>query len=215
MICNYIYLCSNLPLLLRCDVTMSRLSCPETKLAVLLEQASHVSEKLATDLRSTQGSSQVKAVSQKLLENHILIITHIVMQLSQHMKVCIHGGKSLLFLRKTRVNRGVDLWLMQFPSIFFQLISFCNPFWCVEHMHAHTHTHSALPINWQLIWLHVIEVVQCPSRACRTSHQLISSLTFIPSKKKTAQQELGKWVLLASSCSTSSGTEVFLKQQKD
>lgn len=108
MICNYIYLWSNLPLFLRCDVTMSRLSCPETKLAVLLEQASHVSEKLATDLRSTQGSSQVKAVSQKLLENHILIITHIVMQLSQHMKVCIHGGKSLLFLRKTWVNRGVE-----------------------------------------------------------------------------------------------------------
>lgn len=67
---------------------MSRLSRPETKLAVLLEQAFHISEELARDLRSTQGSSQAEAVSQKLLENHILIITHIVKQLSKDMKVC-------------------------------------------------------------------------------------------------------------------------------
>lgn len=76
---------------------MFRLGWPETTLAVLLEQASRISEELAMDLRSTQGSSQVKAVSQKLLETHILIITHIVKQLSQHMKVCINGGKPLFF----------------------------------------------------------------------------------------------------------------------
>lgn len=67
---------------------MSRLSWPETKLAVLLEQACHVSEELALDLRSTQGSSLVEAVSQKLLENHVLIITHIVKKLGQDVKVC-------------------------------------------------------------------------------------------------------------------------------
>lgn len=67
---------------------MSRFSWPETKLAVLLEQARHVSEELALDLRSTQGSSQVEAVSRKLLENHLLMITHIVKKLGQNMKVC-------------------------------------------------------------------------------------------------------------------------------
>lgn len=67
---------------------MSHFSWPETKLAVLLEQACHVSEELALDLRSTQGSSQVEAVSQMLLENHILIITHIVKKLGQDVKVC-------------------------------------------------------------------------------------------------------------------------------
>lgn len=71
---------------------MSHFSWPETKLAVLLEQASHIGEELAMDLRSTQGSS---LVSLKRLENH-LILTHIVKQLCQHMNVCIHGGKFLL-----------------------------------------------------------------------------------------------------------------------
>lgn len=84
----HIYFCNGFPSLLICDVTMSSLSWPETKLAVLLEQACHVSEELALDLRSTQGSSQVEAVSQKLLENHILIITHIVKKLGQEVKVC-------------------------------------------------------------------------------------------------------------------------------
>lgn len=88
---------------------MSRVSCPETNLAVLLEQASHISEELAMDLRSTQGSSQVKAVSQKLLENHILIVAHIVKQLSQHMKVCIHGGKPFFFFLGRHVL--ITVWI--------------------------------------------------------------------------------------------------------
>lgn len=87
--------------LFRCDVIMSGAS--QTKLAVLLEQASHISEELAVNLRSAQGSSQIKAVSQKLLENHILMLTHIVKQLSQHMTVCIHGGKLLFFLFLARL----------------------------------------------------------------------------------------------------------------
>lgn len=54
---------------------------------MLLEQAFRIGEELALDLRSTQGSSQVEAVSQKLLENHVLTMTHIVKQLSHDIKV--------------------------------------------------------------------------------------------------------------------------------
>lgn len=64
-----------------------RLSGQETTLTVLLEQAFRIREEVAADLRSTQGSLQVEAISRKLLENHILTITRIVKQLSLDIQV--------------------------------------------------------------------------------------------------------------------------------
>ncbi|KAL7390934.1 hypothetical protein ABVT39_001545 [Epinephelus coioides] len=56
-------------------------------LTVLLEQAFRIKEEVAAGLQSAQGSLQVEALSRKLLENHILTITHIVKQLSMDIQV--------------------------------------------------------------------------------------------------------------------------------
>lgn len=82
---------------MRRDVTEGHLSWPETKLAVLLEQAFRIGEELALDLRSIQGSSQVEAVSQKLLENHVVTMTHIVKQLSHDTKVYTRWRRASFF----------------------------------------------------------------------------------------------------------------------
>ncbi|XP_068422652.1 protein FAM81B [Clinocottus analis] len=58
------------------------LSSQERTLAVLLEQACRIKREVAAGLQSAHGSVQVQALSRKLLENHILIITRIVKQLS-------------------------------------------------------------------------------------------------------------------------------------
>ncbi|KAM7416513.1 hypothetical protein PAMA_018528 [Pampus argenteus] len=64
------------------DVLEGSLSSQERTLAVLLEQAFRIKEEVAAGLRSTQGSVQAEVLSRRLLENHILIITRIVKQLS-------------------------------------------------------------------------------------------------------------------------------------
>ncbi|XP_041793940.1 protein FAM81B [Chelmon rostratus] len=70
----------------RPDVSEGRLSGQERTLAVLLEQAFRIKEEVAAELQSTRGSVQVKALSRKLLENHILTITRIVKQLSMDIQ---------------------------------------------------------------------------------------------------------------------------------
>lgn len=59
----------------------------ERTLAVLLEQAFAIKEEVAAGLQSTKGSVQVEALSRKLLESHILTVTHIVKQLSRDIQV--------------------------------------------------------------------------------------------------------------------------------
>ncbi|XP_071379304.1 protein FAM81B, partial [Centroberyx affinis] len=66
----------------RADALEGRLSGQERTLAVLLEQAFRIKEEVAAGLQSTQGCVQVEALSRRLLENHILTVTHIVKQLS-------------------------------------------------------------------------------------------------------------------------------------
>lgn len=63
------------------------LSSQERTLAVLLEQACRIKQEVAAGLQSAQGSVQVEALSRKLLENHIMIITRIVKQLSMDIQV--------------------------------------------------------------------------------------------------------------------------------
>uniref|UniRef100_A0A8D3CWX9 Family with sequence similarity 81 member B n=1 Tax=Scophthalmus maximus TaxID=52904 RepID=A0A8D3CWX9_SCOMX len=58
----------------------------ERTLAVLLEQAFAIKEEVAAGLQSTKGSVQVEALSRKLLESHILTVTHIVKQLSRDIQ---------------------------------------------------------------------------------------------------------------------------------
>ncbi|KAM7391816.1 hypothetical protein PAMP_022473 [Pampus punctatissimus] len=66
----------------RPDVFEGSLSSQEKTLAALLQQAFRIKEEVAAGLRSTQGSIQAEVLSRRLLENHILIITRIVKQLS-------------------------------------------------------------------------------------------------------------------------------------
>ncbi|XP_040010645.1 protein FAM81B [Xiphias gladius] len=63
-----------------------RLSSQERTLAVLLEQAFRIKEEVALGLQSTKGAVQFEAHSRKLLESHILTITHIVKQLSMDIQ---------------------------------------------------------------------------------------------------------------------------------
>lgn len=72
---------------LRLSVSEGCLSGQERTLAMLLEQAFRIKEEVAAGLHSTQGSIQVEALSRKLLESHILTITHIVRQLSIDIQV--------------------------------------------------------------------------------------------------------------------------------
>lgn len=69
------------------DVSEGELSSQERTLAVLLEQALRIREEVAAGLQSTRGSVQVEALSRRLLESHILTVTHIVKQLSMDIKV--------------------------------------------------------------------------------------------------------------------------------
>lgn len=100
-----------------------------------------------------------------------------------------------------------------FPAYSFSRF-FVHPFWCAEHMHAHTHTHPALPTNWHLIWLHLIEWCSAQAGPSLTSyqHQLISSPTFI--SEADAQARIWKMGLVASSLWTSSSTTILSKQHK-
>ncbi|XP_024909213.1 protein FAM81B [Cynoglossus semilaevis] len=66
----------------RSDDSGARVGSQEKTLAVLLEQAFRITEEVATGLQSSKGSIQVEALSRKLLESHILTVTHIVRQLS-------------------------------------------------------------------------------------------------------------------------------------
>lgn len=61
---------------------------------MLLEQAFRIKEEVALGLQSTKGAVQFEAHSRKLLESHILTITHIVKQLSMDIQVYkwVHGG---------------------------------------------------------------------------------------------------------------------------
>ncbi|XP_029915121.1 protein FAM81B [Myripristis murdjan] len=68
------------------DVSDGELRSQERMLAVLLEQALRIREEVAAGLQSTQGSVQVEALSRRLLESHILTVTHIVKQLSMDIK---------------------------------------------------------------------------------------------------------------------------------
>ncbi|XP_053181537.1 protein FAM81B [Scomber japonicus] len=70
----------------RPDVLKGGLSSQEKTLAVLLEQAFRIKEDVAASLRSTQGSIQAEVHFHRLLENHILTITHIVKQLSMDIQ---------------------------------------------------------------------------------------------------------------------------------
>ncbi len=66
---------------------------------MLLEQAFRIKEEVAAGLQSAQSSVQVEALSRKLLENHILIITRIVKQLSMDIQVYKWGdGGGLVVL---------------------------------------------------------------------------------------------------------------------
>ncbi|MBN3299989.1 FA81B protein, partial [Amia calva] len=64
-----------------------RLSSQERTMATLLEQAFRIKDDIITKLRVNQDSSQNEAASRRLLENHILTITHIVQQLSKDIEV--------------------------------------------------------------------------------------------------------------------------------
>ncbi|XP_028269735.1 protein FAM81B [Parambassis ranga] len=70
----------------RPDVLEVRLSSQDKTLAVLLEQAFQIKEEVAAGLQSNRHSVQVEVHSRKLLENHILTITHIVKQLSMEIQ---------------------------------------------------------------------------------------------------------------------------------
>ncbi|KAF0033386.1 hypothetical protein F2P81_013452 [Scophthalmus maximus] len=70
----------------RPDVLEGGLGSQERTLAVLLEQAFAIKEEVAAGLQSTKGSVQVEALSRKLLESHILTVTHIVKQLSRDIQ---------------------------------------------------------------------------------------------------------------------------------
>ncbi|XP_035496103.1 protein FAM81B isoform X2 [Scophthalmus maximus] len=71
---------------IRPDVLEGGLGSQERTLAVLLEQAFAIKEEVAAGLQSTKGSVQVEALSRKLLESHILTVTHIVKQLSRDIQ---------------------------------------------------------------------------------------------------------------------------------
>lgn len=64
-----------------------RLSNQERTLTALLQQALQIKEEMVSSLQSTQGSLLAESTSRKLLENHILTITHIVRQLSADIQV--------------------------------------------------------------------------------------------------------------------------------
>ncbi|XP_058491886.1 protein FAM81B [Solea solea] len=70
----------------RSDVSEAGVGGQQTALAVLLEQAFSIKEEVAAGLQSTRGSVQVEALSRKLLERHILTVTHIVKQLSMEIQ---------------------------------------------------------------------------------------------------------------------------------
>ncbi|XP_030620533.1 protein FAM81B [Chanos chanos] len=65
----------------------SRLGGQERLMTVLLEQAFRIKEDVVSSLRSAQGSVLMETSARKLLENHVLTITHIVKQLSKDIKV--------------------------------------------------------------------------------------------------------------------------------
>ncbi|KAL2079690.1 hypothetical protein ACEWY4_025434 [Coilia grayii] len=69
------------------DAVEGRLANQERTLAALLQQALQIKEDVVSSLRSTQGSLLAESSSRRLLESHILTITHIVKQLSADIQV--------------------------------------------------------------------------------------------------------------------------------
>nr|XP_023834130.1 protein FAM81B [Salvelinus alpinus] len=69
------------------DVIEGRLTNQERTMSVLLEQALRIKEEVVASLHFTQGSVQSETSSRRLLESHILTITHIVKQLSTDIQV--------------------------------------------------------------------------------------------------------------------------------